>query len=245
MLENFLDRVKRYFWFSRTELNGFLLTTFVFAFIFSFDKWGLVEFDFSTGLINFLLAVVICSISLFVHHAGQRLMALKLGVKAEQKIWWPGLIIALLLVIISFGKIKVYAASAVFISLIPHYRLGAHRYGLSVSTLGKVAMSGPIFNVFLATIAIFFEWTGVLPVSISNPFFLFNLYLAAWNLLPIPPLDGSRVVYYSRLVYVFLISSVVGYIVLIWLFDWYSYFSALAIGVACWLLFLIFFEAKK
>lgn len=242
MLENYLDKVKKYFWFSRTELNGFLLTMFIFAFIFSFDKWGGASFDLIIGLKNFAFAVLLCGFSLFVHHAGQRLMAIKLGFKAEQKIWWPGLIIALLLVVLSSGKVKMFAASAVFISLLEVHRLGGFRYEVNIGSWAKVALAGPVFNVLLATTAVLFEWTGILPSPLANSIFKFNLYFAAWNLLPIPPLDGSRIIYYSRLVYIFLVSCVLAYIILIWLFAWYSYISALLIGVACWLLFYIFFE---
>ena len=244
MLENFWDKIKRYFWFSWTELNGLLLTTLVFAFIYSFDKWGITEFNFGVGLKNFGLAILLCGFSLLMHHSGQRLMALKLGVKAEHKVWWPGLIIGLLLVVLSLGKLKMFAASAVFITILQPHRLGAHRYGLNLGTLAKVALAGPVFNVFLATCAVLLEWFGVLPASIATPLFIFNLYFAAWNLLPIPPLDGSRIIYHSRLAYVFLVASIVGYILLIWLFNWYSYITALLIGVACWFLFLIFFESK-
>ncbi len=244
MLENFLDKIKRYFWFSRTELNGFLLTVIVFAFIYSFNKWGVAEFSAGIGLKNFFIGILLCGFSLFIHHAGQRLMALKLGMKAEQKIWWPGLILGLVLAFLSKGRIEMYAASAVFITLLPKHRLGGYRYRESVSTLAKTALAGPVLNIILATTAVLLNWFGVLPQTISQPIFLFNLYFAAWNLLPIPPLDGSRIIYYSRLVYVFLVSSLIAYIVLISLFNVYSYIWAIIIGIICWFLFLYFFEMK-
>ncbi len=244
MFENYLDKIKRYFWFSKTELNGFLLTTFVFAFIYSFNKWGAVSFDAKTGISNLIIGIFLCGSGLFVHHAGQRLMALKLGVKAEHKVWWPGLIIALVLAVLSYGKITVYAASAVFITLLPQHRLGGHRYMENVGSLAKTALAGPVLNIILGSTAIILNQLGVLPDSVSTPIFMFNLYFAAWNLIPIPPLDGSRIIYYSRLVYVFLVSSLIGYIALIALFSVYSYIWALLIGVICWFLFLYFFEMK-
>lgn len=243
MFENYFDTLKKYFWFSRVELNSFILTSFGFAFIYSFDKWGSTSFDVSVGLINFLLALLLCSSALFVHHAGQRFMALRLGILAEQKLWWPGLLIAFILVIVSGGMIKMFAASAVFVSLLPQHRLGKFRYGVGMSDWAKIALSGPVFNVFLATIAVFLEWMGVLSLAVSNSIFMFNLYFAAWNLLPFPPLDGSRIIYHSRLAYVFLVSTILAYIGLIWLFDWYSYFSAILIGIICWIWFYLKFES--
>ncbi|HDD70677.1 MAG TPA: hypothetical protein ENF94_00790 [Candidatus Woesearchaeota archaeon] len=244
MLENYWDKVKRYFWFSKAELNGFVLTALVFAFIYSFDKWGVVEFDFLVGLRNFFLAVLLCGSALFVHHAGQRLMAIKIGMKAEHKVWWPGLVVALIMVLLSGGKVGIYAASAVFISLLPQHRLGGFRYEVNVGSLAKVAIAGPLFNVFLATGVVLLKWFGVLPAFISDPVFTFNVYFVAWNLLPIPPLDGSRVIFHSRLIYIFFVSSILAYILLIFLFEWYSYITALIIGVVCWFLFYVFFERK-
>ena len=44
-----------------------------------------------------------------------------------------------------------------------------------------------------SSLAVILNWVGILPASISHPIFMFNLYFAVWNLLPIPPLDGSKV----------------------------------------------------
>jgi Zn-dependent protease len=61
----------------------------------------------------------------------------------------------------------------------------------------SVSAAGPLSNFFLA-----FVFAQLLPWTQSNPgFFLFckygviiNLYLMLFNLIPIPPLDGSKVI---------------------------------------------------
>lgn len=57
-----------------------------------------------------------------------------------------------------------------------------------------VALAGPLANILLAII---FSWCFFLSTSMSFIFLIaayFNLGLALFNLLPIPPLDGSRIV---------------------------------------------------
>jgi Zn-dependent protease len=62
--------------------------------------------------------------------------------------------------------------------------------------LALVALSGPLTNIFLAIIAaLLIRFLGTFPV-IGNLLFLvvlYNLILGILNLIPIPPLDGSRV----------------------------------------------------
>ncbi len=63
-----------------------------------------------------------------------------------------------------------------------------------------VALAGPLSNILLACVlAVAYH---VLPVILIQRFgnfillaILFNLILAVFNLIPIPPLDGSRIVY--------------------------------------------------
>ena len=85
---------------------------------------------------------------------------------------------------------------------------------------------------------------GILSHSIGNELFVLNLSFAAWNLLPIPPLDGSKVFYYSRLTYVFIFGSIASYVFMVYFLNIYSYIYALLIGCVIWLLYYIFLERK-
>jgi Zn-dependent protease len=73
---------------------------------------------------------------------------------------------------------------------------------LSKSQIFAVAAAGPFSNVLLAiTLAIAFHLFGLEAIPLLGGFvllaILFNIILAVFNLLPIPPLDGSRMVYAS------------------------------------------------
>lgn len=243
-LRNYLDKVKRYFPFSKEEWLSFWITVICLAFIYSWTNWGAGKFEFATGIKNLAVAVIFIGITLFVHHAGQRLIALWFGLRAEQKIWWYGLLIGLILTIISNGNIKFLAATGTLAYMLPVHRLGAFRYGPGVNVLAKIVMAGPIANIFFAAIIITMQWVGILSYTIAEPLFKLNLVFAFWNLFPIPPLDGSKIFYYSRNIYMFIFGSFASYVFLIYFFEVYSYIYALLMGIAIWLAYFIFVERK-
>lgn len=241
---NYLDKLKRYFSFSREEWLSFCITVISLAFIYNWDKWGVRGFDPAIGLKNYAIAIVFLAITVFVHHAGQRMMALQLGLRAEQRLWWYGFLIGLILVIVSNGNIKFLAATSTIAYMLPAHRLGAFRYGPNVGTIAKIVLAGPLLNIFFSAFIKSLEWAGVLSPAIAQPLFVLNLVFAGWNLLPIPPLDGSKVFFYSRLTYAFLFGSIVSYEIMVRVFNIYSYLWALLIGCIFWLMFYIFFEKK-
>jgi Zn-dependent protease len=68
----------------------------------------------------------------------------------------------------------------------------------------EIALAGPISNIITAIIfALPYRITHYLHVDLSNnPFFIItaviteiNIILAVFNLLPIPPLDGSKIIF--------------------------------------------------
>jgi Zn-dependent protease len=75
------------------------------------------------------------------------------------------------------------------------------RYGLN--GLAIVAMAGPVSNVVLAVIM---GGLAIATVGAARPFAVFmaegvqlSLYLAIFNMLPIPPLDGSKLLLAARI----------------------------------------------
>lgn len=75
--------------------------------------------------------------------------------------------------------------------------------------MALVAIAGPLTNILLALVAFLIgNWTGVLSAAagtvyastglagtIFSQFIMINLGFGIFNILPIPPLDGSRVLY--------------------------------------------------
>jgi Zn-dependent protease len=241
-MRNYKSKLKQHFKFSREERLSFIVTVIVLTLIYTWDKWGVDKFDANVGLQNFLFALIIMAITVFIHHSGQRMAALYLGFRAEQKLWWYGPLIGLMLVILSYGKLKFLAATGTMMYLLPAHRIGAFRYGPNMTTIAKIAAAGPFANIAFGVLVKIIEWIGILPATISQPIFDLNILYAAWNLLPIPPLDGSKVIYYSRMTYAFMFGAVGSYMLLAHLLNFYSISVALLMGVLFWIVYYIKFE---
>ncbi len=236
---NYIGKVKNNFAFSKEELRNIILTIFAFAFILSFKEWGYEAPSVVIGLKNFSLALAIVAVSFLIHHSAQKLTALRLGHKAEHKLMWKTLLFCLAVVIISNGSIMLFAASTLALSVLPYHALGRAKKGPDMVHYAISALAGPLSNVLFAALAISLSSSAV-----ANKIFTFNMLFAAYNLLPIPPLDGSHVFYGSRMLYAFAFGFVLAYILLSYLIGFYAVFFAIVSGAVFWLVFYIFFEKE-
>ena len=119
--------------------------------------------------------------SFLLHEFGHKFTAQRAGLWSEYRMFPVGLVITL---VSSFLGFLFASPGAVYI-----------RGNMDDRTNGKVSIAGPIVNIILAAVGI----AGCLAFNYSAmvvPMLLLanlNAFLAVFNLLPIPPLDGSKI----------------------------------------------------
>lgn len=204
------SRIEDHFKFSRQENLGLIVAIVVTAFIFNFCGWGpshsckVNDFDPAFGLMNMFLVLIIVAVSFYFRIACQKIYALSTGYQAEFKVWWTGLIIAVVIafitskLIILIPLILIGGINAVFMV---RQRLGEFRYGFSYMENGIIALWGVIGNIIMAIV--FAVGAYVFPQSyFFSKGVMLNIIFAICALLPLPQLDGLNIFFGSRIMYV-------------------------------------------
>ncbi len=155
----------------------------------------------------FGLSVVLVVLSFMLHELGHKLVAQKAGLWSEYRMFPMGLAITLITSMIGF----LFAApGAVYIA-----------GNMDAKTNGRVSLAGPAVNIAIAAIGILgtvaFNQTALLV-----PFYMLavlNSFLAVFNLLPIPPLDGSKIMKWNVVIWACMIAVAAVELVIIYTMD--------------------------
>ena len=149
--------------------------------------------DYSNIGLVFPIVMIGVGAGFIFHELGHKFVAMHYGYYAEYELWPTGLIIAL---VSSFFGFIFAAPGAVVI----------YSNGMEKKTNGIISIAGPIVNIILGLIFFLilvslgdfaYTETGYLVALTCVLGTRINFFLAAFNLLPIPPLDGSKVMSWS------------------------------------------------
>jgi len=235
--------LRKFLQFKSSEIRAMIITILILAFIVAFND-GSNSFDLTHWTLNFFQWLVIVTISFSFFIIGQRMASLYEGYFPEYKFWWYGLMFGLIIAFVSRGYVWLLLPGGMMFHMSTIHRTGEFRHGPNVFLLSKISIFGPISALIIAmlikTPEVWFGFSIISPEFVHN-FFLFNMALAAYSLLPIPPLPGSKIFFESRLVYALVFGSFAGYAILVML-NIYSIILALLIGIVVWAAFYIFFE---
>ncbi|MDI6806831.1 MAG: M50 family metallopeptidase [Candidatus Aenigmarchaeota archaeon] len=173
--------------FYKNELKDIVIAVLALTFIFSLAIGG-----YNLSLVPIFLFIVI--VSFLFHELAHRLVATRFGYLAFFKLFPQGILFGILFAVFGFvlvapGAVMIHPKGSIFFKS----RQSMKR------EWGLIAAAGPLVNLFFAFIFLFFG-------PITKLAALINAWLAFFNLLPIPPLDGSKVMFWKWQVWILLIA---------------------------------------
>ncbi|MBI2659376.1 hypothetical protein HYX05_04745 [Candidatus Woesearchaeota archaeon] len=241
---DFFDKIRRYYKFTHHEVRGMIIAIFAVAFIISFKEWGAASFDTAAGLYNLFNAVLIVALSILIHDFGQRAWGLAIGYRIEYRMWTFGLIAALIIAFVSNGSLWLIVPSGFMLHHIAGHRLGWFRYDINYFGQAMVALAGPLFTLML--IILLKTLNSFFPNPLIQKAIIFNVVYAITSLLPIPPLDGSKIYFGSRMLYAFALPAIaVSTIMMIVNIPLlFALVLSFLVGIILWLTYYISFERK-
>ncbi len=175
-------RPVRYKWYYEyfKGVPALIISWFVLTIAFGIDAilfrdWGYL----------FWIAIAVATGFIF-HELAHREVARRVGCIADYVLWPIGLALALFLALLTRGRFVFAAPGAVAI----FYCMRRSR-----DSEGLIAAAGPISNIIVAFVFMFlYMLTGIGGFALVA---YVNWFLAAFNLLPLDPLDGAKVMRYN------------------------------------------------
>src|SRR3989344_5575483 len=141
-LVDLIDKLKKYYTFTKYEVRGYVIAILAIAFIISFREWGEGQFDLTAGLFNLFNSVLIVALSILVHDAGQRIWGLAIGYKIEFKMWSFGVVLGLILAFVTNGKFWLIIPGPFMLLPLAGPGFGFFSYGLNIIGRSMFALAG-------------------------------------------------------------------------------------------------------
>jgi len=169
---------------------------------------------------------------------------LAIGYRVEFKMWAFGLIVALIVAFLSNGNLWLIVPSGFMLHHLAGHRLGFFRYGINYFGQAMVALAGPLFTLML--IILLKVLSAFSPNPLIQKAIIFNAVYAITCLLPIPPLDGSKIYFGSRMLYAFALPALVfsSILMIVDVPIFLALVLSFLVGIVLWLTYYVSFERK-
>ncbi|MBN2518385.1 MAG: site-2 protease family protein [Candidatus Altiarchaeota archaeon] len=157
-----------------------------------------LAFTYFFGISNQGLIIGVITGIIF-HELSHKFVAQSMGFRSEYKLWMIGLVLVVAFALLTKGKF-IFAAPGFVVT-----------HGMaSIRERGVISFSAPLANILLALLF------SVISAPWAKPAALVNVFLAGFNLLPIGPLDGSKVAQWNSTVWILslLFCGILGFILL-------------------------------
>ena len=226
---------------NQKEILSVLLAAITFGYLeafslFSWQSWAILS----------LLGLIIVGVHVFA----QKIVAFSYNSNIESTLWkmerygfeksryfdFPiptGLLVPLAALFISFGYFKILTLMTFEAAPLPHkIKPFSH---ITETQLGIIALSGSVANMLLALITFLLGF---------KEFAMFNLYYAFFSLIPFSNLDGMKVLFGSRMLWMFSFFFVLVMIILLELAGfWPTLISAVVIALTILIAYYVSVEA--
>ncbi|MGC8585179.1 MAG: site-2 protease family protein [Thermoplasmata archaeon] len=189
----------------KEELNDIIIAilglslAFMFAFFCNFLNYNASCFEHPVMIIiYYLIAMLGVVTAFFGHEMMHKYVAMRNGYYAEFRKWDLGLLISIITGMIGF----VFAFPGATMI-----------YGwLDKKTDGLVSIAGPVYNLVLGLFFIGISFISKVLFLNEILFFLgqINIWISMFNMLPIPPLDGSKVLRWNVTVWAIVFAIAIG-----------------------------------
>lgn len=177
---------------SNKERNDLIISWLTVSFAFAWIGLGILTASgFKDFVSQFAVMLVAVGTGFILHELAHKYVAIHYGAHAEFRAWREGLLLAIGLAIFTNGAFVFAAPGAVYV------------FGRSITVKqnGIISLAGPVTNLL---VVLFF---GILLALLNPAEFLqriiisamyVNFFLAAFNMIPIFPLDGSKVFVWDK-----------------------------------------------
>lgn len=139
---------------------------------------------------DFKFAAIIAVPAILFHELAHKFVAMAFGAAATFKIFTFGILLGIFLRLIM----------SPFLILAPGYVEIPVEAAITASQMGIIAFAGPFINLILWLVPTFILKTQKGKLKRNTAIFLFytaflNMWLFIFNMIPIQPLDGSKILY--------------------------------------------------
>jgi len=178
------------FQFSKEEVYDLIISVLFTAIIFLLP---VTVFSPVSILIKFITITIIVSSAFVTHELAHKFVGIKNGFFARYKMYMSSTLMSFFISALTFFQIKFVATGAVEIYPTEYSNF---------EKLWEIAAAGPTTNLLVG-------WIGVIGLLLTKMsiFYLIaviNFYIGLFNMIPIPPLDGSKVIRDNPMAYVIL-----------------------------------------
>ena len=184
--------------FSPGEISSIIIAWLVLSIAITYQNF--VGLFTGMGSLEVVIAGFIATATGFIiHEMGHKYVAIRRGYVAHFRLWMQGLLLTLFVVVFSGGGIVFGAPGAVYIT-----PAAMAYYGYDSATRPRdpeqenmvISAAGPGINLafavaFLALVLA--TSTGSFLWTVAQFGFALNVGLGSFNMLPVPPLDGSKI----------------------------------------------------